>query len=58
MVDKADNGLPSPLHVEGGSWNTAIVSNVTCLGARIDFNINRLDFDLVVVDVVELAADG
>ena len=57
MVDKTDNGLPSPLHVEGGSWNTAIISNMACLGARIDLDINRLDLDLIVVDVVEFAAD-
>lgn len=57
MVDKANNGLPSPLHMEGGSWNTAIVSNMACLGTRINFDIDRFDFYLIVVDVVEFAAD-
>jgi hypothetical protein len=57
MVDKADNGLPSPLHVKGGFWNTAITSHVSCCGTRINLDINRLDFDLIVVDVIEFAID-
>lgn len=57
MIDKANNSLSTPFHPEGGSRNTAIVSNKTRLMARIDLKLNGLDLDLVVVNIIKFAVD-
>jgi hypothetical protein len=52
VIDKANDGLSSSLHHEGRAWNTAIVSNKASLCAWVDFDVNRLDLNLVVVNGV------
>lgn len=52
MVDKANDCFTSLLHFESRSRDGTIVTDVTCFFARVNLDIDRLDFDLIVINVV------
>jgi hypothetical protein len=51
MIDKANNSLTPLLHLKGRSGDYTIVTNMACFNSRVDFDIDRLDLDFVVIDV-------
>jgi len=51
MVDEANNSFAALLHLESRSGNHTVVSDMACFDARVDFDVDRLDINLVVVDV-------
>jgi hypothetical protein len=51
MVDEPDDSLTSLLHLESRSRNHTIITDMTSFDARIDFKIDRLDVDFVVINV-------
>ena len=51
MIDEANDSLTTLLHLEGWSRDHAIVTDMSCFDARVDLDINRLDINLVVIDV-------
>ena len=52
MIDEADDSLTTLLHLESWSRNHAIVTNMACFDARVDFDIDRLDINFVVINVI------
>ena len=53
MVDEANDSFTTLLHLESWSGNHTIISNMACFDARVDLNVDRLDIDLVVVNVLK-----
>ena len=52
MVDEADDCFTPLLHLESRSRDRTIVPDVSCFLARVDLDIDRLDINLVVINVV------
>lgn len=52
MIDESNNCLTALLHHEGWTRNDAIIPNMACLLAGVDFEIYRLDIDFIVVNVI------
>jgi hypothetical protein len=52
MIDKPNNSLTALLHMEGRSRDYTIVTDMACFDARIDFDIDRLDLDFIVIDIL------
>lgn len=52
MVNETNDRFTPLLHFESRSRDGAIVSNMPCFLARVDLDIDRLDVNLVIVNVV------
>jgi hypothetical protein len=51
MIDEANDSLTALLHMEGRSRDYTIITDMACFDTRIDFDIDRLDLDFVVIDI-------
>jgi hypothetical protein len=52
MVDESNDSLTSLLHLEGGSRDHTIITNMASFDARVNLDIDRLDVNFVVINVV------
>jgi hypothetical protein len=52
MVDESNDSLTSLLHLEGGSGDHTIITDMASFDTRVDLDIDRLNIDFVVIDVI------
>lgn len=52
MIDEANDCFTPLFHLESWSRDGTIVTDVPCFLARVDFDIDRLDVNLIVINIV------